>query len=129
MCWVSHPVEHESSDGGGFFHWIPFLFPSPGLWWFLYIRIKSLPESPSLTQLPAILRGRIEFLGYSREYLLKAVCSRCQPVEFHEARPRFFSSYWEHGCMRIVGIIESDCKMSDPLLEPKAMSTRFIVPV
>jgi hypothetical protein len=38
--------------------------------------LKSQPESPSsLTQLPAILRGWIEFLGYSRECLLKAVSS------------------------------------------------------
>ena len=38
--------------------------------------LKSLPESPSLTQLPALLRGWMEFLGYSRECLLKAI--RCQ---------------------------------------------------
>lgn len=35
VCWVSHRVKCESSGGGGFFHSIPFLFPSPGLRWFL----------------------------------------------------------------------------------------------
>lgn len=32
---MSHRAKCESSGGGGFFHSIPFSFPSPGLQWFL----------------------------------------------------------------------------------------------
>lgn len=128
---MSHRTKCESSGGGGFFHSIPFSFPSPGLQWFLQIWIKSLPESPTLTQLPAVLRGWIEFLGCPGESPLRAVCSQSpNQWSFMKGGPFlwFFGSSWDHGYMRNLGY-EVIIRCQPHPWRKKTMSTSLIVPL
>lgn len=94
----------------------PFYFPLRGCGGSFRSGLKSLPESPSLTQLPALLRGRTEFPGYSLECLLKVIGSQSpiSGVSWSETPILWlFCSYLENRCARNLGVLSNDYKMSN----------------
>lgn len=122
---MSHPVVQAFSPR------FPFYFPHQGVGGSFPSGLKSLPESPSLTQLPALLRGWIEFLGYSQECLLKVVC--CQsPAQWSfmkwDSTSSGFSVMGEMMYEQLRHVIKWSQGVSLPYFHPwrkKAMSSSF----